>query len=292
MKIGVSAYSFARYYYEGRMDDLRFPAKAKEMGFDAIEYAGLNVPEGENLKDWAKKVREACDAAGFEVSNYTIGADFLGGSNGDLAAEIERVKGEVDIADILGAKGMRHDAAYGYGPEVQGARDFNSALPRLIEGCRAVTEYAATKGIKTMVENHGRFCQDSDRMEALISGVNHPNFGWLVDMGNFFGVDEDPGKALGIAMQYAFHVHAKDMHIKDGNEHNPGEGWWLTRGGNYSRGAIIGHGSLPILRCLRLMKAANYDGVFSIEFEGMEDNEVGLRIGLANLREYVAQVYK
>ena len=48
MKIGVSSYSFFRYYKEGKINDLTFPAKAKEMGFEAIEYAGLTVPEIEN----------------------------------------------------------------------------------------------------------------------------------------------------------------------------------------------------------------------------------------------------
>ena len=38
-----------------------------------------------------------------------------------------------------------------------------------------MTEYAAAKGIKTMVENHGFFCQDSDRVEKLVTAVAHPN---------------------------------------------------------------------------------------------------------------------
>lgn len=292
MQIGVSAYSFYRYYRDGRMDDLRFPAKAREMGFDAIEYAGLTVPEGEDQFKWAEKVRKACDAAGFSVSNFTIGADFLNGSDGDIDREIARVKEQVDIAEIVGACGMRHDATYGFKPEYRGARNFDSVLPRLIDGCRAVTEYAGKKGIRTMVENHGFFAQDALRVEKLICGVNHPNFGWLVDMGNFMCVDEDPAESLGIAMQYAFHVHAKDFYVKDGNGPDPGEGWFCSRGGVFRRGAIIGHGALPVMQCLRLMKRSGYDGVFSIEFEGLEDNETALRIGLANLRRYVKEAYE
>jgi len=287
MKIGVSSYSFYRYYKENKITDLTFPAKAKEMGFDSIEYATLNVPEGENIRDWAKKIRQASDDAGFEISNYTIGADFLNGSEGNLEKEIERVKGEVDIAEILGAKGMRHDAAWGFKPEYTGPRSFDAVLPRLADGCRAVTEYAAKKGIRTMVENHGFFVQDSERVEKLICAVNHPNFGWLVDMGNFTCVDEFPGRALGIAMKYAFHVHAKDFLVKDGNGPNPGESWFLSRAGQFRRGAIIGHGEVPFVQCLRLMKNAGYDGVLSVEFESIEDNELGIRLGRENLLRYL-----
>ena len=50
----------------------------------------------------------------------------------------------------------------------------------LEKGCRGVTEYAAGKGVRTMVENHGHFVQDSDRCEVLMRTVNHPNFGALV----------------------------------------------------------------------------------------------------------------
>lgn len=74
----------------------------------------------------------------------------------------------------------------------------------MIEGCRAVTEYAQQFGIKTMIENHGYFCQDSDRVEKLINQVNHSNFGLLLDMGNFVCVDEEPEKAIGKLMPHAF----------------------------------------------------------------------------------------
>ena len=291
MKIGVSAYSFYRYYTEGKINDLTFPAKARAMGFDTIEYAGLTVPKDEKVEDWAVKVRKACDEAGYEVSNYTIGADLLNGSGGDLDKEVALVKKQVDIAEILGAAGMRHDATGGYLPEVKGARSFATALPKLAAGCRAITEYAEKKGIRTMVENHGFFAQDAERVEQLICAVNHPNFGWLVDMGNFTCADQFPPQSLGIAMQYAFHVHAKDFFVKCGNGPDPGEGWFTSRAGEFRRGTIIGHGAVPIVQCLRVMKKAGYNGVLSIEFEGMEDNELGLKIGLANLRRYVKDIY-
>ena len=38
---------------------------------------------------------------------------------------------------------------------------------------------------QTMIENHGYFCQDSDRVERIITGVSHKNFGALIDIGNF-----------------------------------------------------------------------------------------------------------
>lgn len=287
MQIGVSSYSYGWSF----PDVFQVIKWAQEMDFDVIEFSKFNLPEGETPLSFAPKVREACDEVGIKVVNYTIKADFISGCGGDLKAEIERVKDEVRVAQILGAPGMRHDAAWGWPPEKLGARGFDDALPRLIEGCRALTKFGAELGIKTMVENHGYFCQDSERVEKLVNGVDHPNFGVLLDMGNFLVVDEDPVKAVGRLIPYTFHVHAKDFHVKSGNGPNPGQGWFMSRGGNYVRGAIIGHGEVPIVQVLRIMKKADYQGVLSIEFEGMEDPLKALPIGLENLRRYVASVY-
>ena len=287
MKIGVSSYSYSRLVRSGQMQQIEVIAKAKEMGFDVIEFSTIAVPEGKTLAGFAAELKAEAEKVGIEIANYTIGADFLKGSGGDIDAEIERVKAEVDIAVILGVPGMRHDATGGFPADHVGPKSFAAAIPRLAKGCRAVTEYAATKGIKTTVENHGLFCQDSIRVEALVTAVDHPNFGVLVDMGNFICVDDDPAMAVGRLLPYAFHCHAKDFHLKPGTGVFPGQGWALTRAGNYRRGAIIGHGNVPVVQCIRIMKKGGFDGVLSIEFEGMEEVLSGIQIGHDNLRRFV-----
>ena len=106
-------------------------------------------------------------------------------------------------------------------------------------------------------------------------------------------VDDDQqlfaaGEAVGRLARHVFHAHAKDFHIKPGNSFNPGEGWFLSRGGNYLRGAIIGHGDVPLLQALRSLKRSGYNGVLSIEFEGMENLVDGIAISLENLRRFEA----
>ncbi len=288
MKIGVSSYSYSRLVRTGALQQIEVIAKAHEMGFEVIEFSTIAVPEGKTLPGFAEELRKESDRVGIPIANYTIGADFLNGSGGDLAAEVERVKAEVDVAQILGVPGMRHDATRGYPAEYAGPRSFDAAVARLADGCRAVTEYAAAKGIKTMVENHGFFCQDSERCEKLVTAVAHPNFGILADIGNFTCADEDPRAAIGRLAPYTFHAHAKDFHLRSGERPAPGEGWFQSRASNYLRGAIIGHGDVPLVPCIRTLKRAGFDGVLSIEFEGMEDVLTGIRIGRDNLIRLVA----
>ncbi len=280
MKLSVSSYSFGAL--RNSLGDLGIISLAKEIGFTGIEYADIKPPEGVSPSDHAKAIREECENLNMVCVNYTIGADLINGSEGDSDAEIERLCNQVDIAEILGASGMRHDATRGF-KEDRGWRGFDDALPALIKGCRAVTEYAETKGIRTMVENHGYFCQDSDRMEKLVNGVAHKNFGLLVDIGNFLCVDENPVIATGRVAPYAFHVHAKDFHVKNGNGFVPPDGFFRSRGMNLLRGAIVGHGDVPVLQCLSILGSHGYDGFVSLEFEGMEEPEKGIRCGFNTL---------
>ena len=290
MQIGVSSYSFVRLVRSGQMSQIDVIAKAAEIGFDAIEFSTIAVPEGKSLPSFAAELRAESQRVGLPIVNYTIGADFLRGAGGDLQAEIERVKREVDVAEILGVPGMRHDASAGWPADHSGPRSFAAALPRLSTGCRAVTEYAAAKGIRTMVENHGQFCQESARVEQLVTAVDHPNFGVLVDMGNFLCADDEPTSAVGRLMPFAFHCHAKDFHVKPGTDFAPGQGWFQSRAGNYLRGAIIGHGNVPVIQCLRVMRREGYDGILSVEYEGIEDVLFGVQLGHDNLRRMVGMV--
>lgn len=284
MKVSVSSYSFHKYLVDGTMTQFDCIQKAKDIGLDAIEFSTILAPEGMTQEAYAKVLAEECKRVSLPVTSFTFGADFLNGSDGDTKAEIERVKKMVDIAEILGAKLLRHDATIGDG------RTFDAVLPILANACRQVTEYAQTKGIKTTVENHGYFCQDSDRVEKLFCAVNHPNFGLLSDMGNFLCADEAPEHAFSRVAPYAFYVHAKDFHVKSAMMPDPGEGFFRSRSGNYLRGAIIGHGDVPIKHCLTALKRVNYDGYIAIEFEGMEEPIKAISIGLANLRRYISEV--
>lgn len=288
MKFAVSSYSFAQYTGSGRLTTFSCIEKAKDMGFDAIEFVEFNGPDGETPIEYAKKLRAEADRVGIEISNFAVGADFLNGSEGDLEAEVSRLKRMVDVAEILGCPTLRHDVTGG--PAHRTYQGYDTYLGRLAEGCRMVAEYAAERGIRTMTENHGYFSQDSMRVEKLINTVANDNFGQLVDIGNFLCADDDPVTAVGRCAPYAFYVHIKDFIVKSGQGPDPGEGFFLSRGGNFLRGTIIGHGDVPVVQCLRALKRTGYDGWLAIEFEGMEDCICGINAGYANLRRYVAGI--
>lgn len=284
MKIGVSLYSFHGYNeslgIKGCID------KVKEFGGEGVDF--VETPQYANdieaYKAYAKDIGDYCRSVGIQPLCFCVGSDFL---NRDLEAEIERVKGLVDVAEAYGCPVIRHDATPGYPVTVKTGRSFDHVLPILAKAYRAVTEYAETKGIKTCIENHGFFAQDPDRVEKLVNAVGHKNFGALVDIGNFACADADHNYAVGLLAPYAFHAHAKDFHKRSGSLDNPGEGWFMSRGGNYLRGAIIGQGDVPVRQCINTLRRNGYDGFLTIEFEGMEDPLKGIRIGCDNLKRFI-----
>lgn len=276
MKIGVSSYSFSKYMNQTKADYFTICDLAKKMGYDAIEFIDLSleVQPAESLTELAKAIHRHCEEIALPIAAYTVSADFL------RPNEVQTVMKKVDIAETLGAKVLRHDASWSL-PE---GMDWRQLIDQIAPDIRRVTEYAAEKGIRTCTENHGYVLQDAERVETLIRTVKHPNYGWLVDMGNFLCADDLPVHAVPIAAPYAFHVHVKDFLYKPADAENPGQGWFPSRNGSYLRGTVAGHGVVPIRRCLEILKKAGYDGVVSYEFEGMEENLPALEAALAFLR--------
>ncbi len=288
MKISVSSYSFSQYIKAGKLTQLSAIAAAKELGLEAIEFTNLTPPEGVSAREYAVMLKNEAERLGMTINAYTIGAQLFWATPEEEAAEIERLKGEVEIAALLGAKVMRHDVCSKFVATDDG-RSFDRMLPTIAKNARIITEYAEARGIRTCSENHGYIAQDSDRVERLFNAVHHKNYGLLVDMGNFACADEDSAMAVSRVAPYAVHAHAKDFYKRSFSE-GPADGYFSTRACNYLRGAAIGEGDIPVKQCMAILKRAGYDGYLSIEYEGKEDCIEGISKGFENLKRYLAEL--
>lgn len=295
MKISVSSYCYKQYISAGKMTQFDCVAKAHEMGFEAIEFTTLIPncdlsPKEQVFEEQialAKKIKAEADKYGMVINCYAVGSHMSHPTDEEDDAEFERLKKELQIAHILGAEVMRHDAVTN---QPMRHRSFDLSLPYIAKNFRRVAEYAQTLGIKTCFENHGRICQDSDRCEKLYNAIDHDNFGLLVDFGNFLGVDENPLTAVSRLAPYTIHAHAKDRVIIDGSKTKP-EGTSVTRGGNFQYFTAIGDGVVPTKQCLRALKNVGYDGYITIEYDrGREDCISAIARSFDNLKNYINEV--
>ncbi|MCC2684497.1 MAG: sugar phosphate isomerase, partial [Paenibacillaceae bacterium] len=265
----------------GEMDILQAIEWVAKIGGEHVEI----VPRGFDLietPELADRIREKAAECGLFISNYPIGANFIKPDEESYRDEIEKVKQHVDIARRLGSKHMRHDVANRPIPETT-IGQFEQDLPKLVQACQEIADYAAQYGITTSVENHGHFLQKSDRVQRLVTQVNRPNFRTLLDIGNFLVVDENPVAAVKNNLPYASMVHLKDFFYRAPHR-KPGEMWRTTPNGFFWRGAIVGHGDIDMYEVIRAIKTSGYDGNISIEFEGAEECKLGTRIGFENAR--------
>lgn len=270
MKIGVSTYCFWPLLKKGDYTIFDAIEYAKKTGFDAMDFTELKPPPGKSESEYAEELGAACRKAGIEAYAYTVGANFFADKSGDMSKETEKLKACVDIAKLLGASMMRHDICWELDAN-SNCRSWQEVIAAVQGAVREIAEYAGGKGIKTMTENHGLVLQNSTQLEALVRAVNHPNYGLLVDIGNFLCADESCLKAVVRLIPYAFHIHAKDFLYKSGMEPQPDDSWFHTKERNYLRGTILGHGAVSVAQCLEVIKKLGYKGCVTLEYEGLEE---------------------
>ena len=241
---------------DGHLSPFEFAEKAKEYGFTGIEYVSQlyrNQIEEIGLEAVLDTLKQKSSDHGIE--NVLIMID----GEGDLASPKEEERNEavenhkkwVDAAAFLGCHSIRVN--------VFGSNDPEEWSKAAEDGLRKLAEYAGTKNINVIVENHGWLSSDPPKMLAVLKAVGRDNVGTLPDFGNFcikrgngerWGecVEEYPDIYKGIEMLMAM---AKGVSAKsyDFNE----EGYETK---------------LDYPRLLKIVKDAGYTGYIDVEYEG------------------------
>jgi len=301
MKFGVSSYCLDSLMEKGQMTLFEVIDWVARQGGESIEF----VPFAFKLSDEASRMidtrlisqvkRRAIDA-GIEAVNYSVLANLCVEDDEAYEKEVERICHHVDVAAELGVPRMRHDiSAFRRPLDQNGLSDFDKLLPRMIEGAQRITEYARTRGVRTLIENHGFFVNGCDRVERVMNGVNHENYGLLLDTGNIACVDEDPTVAAWRLAKRAEIVHLKDFYIRsrdpgDTTQFDCGGHWFRSYAGKYLRGSILAQGDLDIWAILKELKKAGFDGNLMIEFEGLEEPAYATAVSLSNARRIWEEV--
>ncbi len=260
-KLSLAQWSLSKPILAGEMDPMDFAKKANEMGFQGIEYVSqLYSPilqSGESPEIAMKNLLDSLKSSSerYHVKNVLIMVD----GEGDLATPdekdrntaVENHKKWVDAAQFLGCHSIRVN--------LFGSNEIEIWKNNSIDGLKKLGEYAATKGVNVLVENHGYLSSNAKLLVEVIKGVNLPNVGTLPDFGNFClkreggerweakCIEEYP-RYLGIEemMPYAKAVSAKSYDFnKEGQET-----------------------TMEFSKILKIVKDAGYTGFIGVEYEG------------------------
>ncbi len=284
MKLGISSYSLNAHQKDGTMTILDIVDWAAQHNCEHLELVPFDTPflleDGTINTELVNQIKARADHWHLELSSFSLNACVLKDTEEEVRAEIERIEKYMHICTMLGIKKMRCDTCTGQHPLGHNTpQQFEKDFPRLVAAIQELADYAATLGLNTTLENHGRYVNGADRIIRLIEAANRPNLGMTMDVGNFRCVDEINEVSVEKCVSYADCIHLKDFYIRP-VEQMITEGlaccymdrWFPTCSGKtLLRGSILGQGDLNIWNILRIIKHAGYDKHISIEFEGLEE---------------------
>ena len=276
-KLSLAQWSLHKAIQNNDMDPLDFAEKAKEFGFEGLEYVSQLYTEAieEKGMDSVLSVLKS-NSEKFGMQNVLIMVD----GEGNMAStnDAERNKAVqnhykwVDAAAFLGCHSIRVNA-HGNGT----AEEVSTSA---VDGLSKLSEYAAEKGINVLVENHGGYTSNGEWLANVMKRVNKSNCGTLPDFGNFcqtigYGSINDPNckdpydiyKGLTELMPFAKAVSAKSYDF-DENGNQP---------------------KIDYLKMMQIVQDAGYTGFVGVEYEGSNKSE---KEGIELTRDLLLKVGK
>ena len=269
--IGVSSYSF--WQFEGPKEDVPMELcidKAAAMGFDGIELLLVQMSSEEN--GYLQKLKKRAFHAGLDLMGFSTHQGYLNPDKAYRDENIAKTIHQIELAYKLGIPTMRLNtgrwgtsesfdalmANKGIEPTIEGYTDEDGYkwVIDSIEKCLPVAEKC---GVVLGLENHWGLGRTAVGVKRIVDTIDNPWLQVTLDTGNFLENREEQMKLLA---PQTFLVQAKTYY---------GGGKWYTLDIDYPK---IGE----------MMRANNYKGYISLEFEGKEDPDIAVPKSLEVLR--------
>lgn len=265
-KLSLAQWSLHNAIWKRQLDPYDFTAKAKELGFEGVEFVNQLYPDVMKAKDktaalkqFISKLNTAAKSEG--VENVLIMID----GEGDLAVPsisernqaIENHKAWVETAAAMGCHSIRIN--------LFGERDEIAWKAQAAESMRKLGEFAAPYKINIIVENHGYLSSNAVLVMEMLAEVNLPNCGTLPDFGNFC-LEREAGKRWDAACirEYDRYQGVKELLPKafavSAKSHD------FDQAGNETH--------TDFKRMLQLVKDVGYTGFIGVEYEGQQLDEI------------------
>lgn len=243
----------------------RVVGAAREYGFEGIELRALggsldllDRPEfqPQAIEDTGRLLREA----GVEVVCVDTSCSFHSPSRAERTEQIEIALRHCELALALGAPLIRvFPDLIQPGATREETRDF------IAESLREVAS-RAPDGVRVGLETHGDFARGSAAAE-IIKIAGHAKLSIIWDMANSLAGGDTFAESACEVLPYLSHVHLRDARAVEGEQH------WKP--------VLAGRGSVSFSSALKTLRAINYEGYVSFEWEKywhpeIEEPEVAL----------------
>lgn len=266
LRLGVAAYGFGPYFRwaQGKAQPARDHRASWTMA-DFIDWCADHDVPGAELTSYyfppdvdeafLLGVKRHAFLRGVQITGTAVGNNFALPKGPTLDAEIAATKKWIDRAAIMGAPHIRVFA----GAKPTELSD-DDAFANCLAAYQDCLDHAAGKGVFLGLENHGGIVAEPAALVKLVRAANGPWAGINLDSGNFN--TEDPYADLALIAPYAVNVQLK---IEIRRKSAPAE-------------------PADFARIVKILRDANYQGWFTLEYEGKGDPFVEIPPLLSQLR--------
>ncbi len=270
IKLSVSSYSY--WHFKGD----KFPIEkvidnAASLGLEGIDVLHRQM-EGED-NAYLQKLKRHAFVNGIAMTCLSIHQGFVTPDAAERQKHIDHTLHCMELAADLGIPCMRLNtgrwgtiksfddfmAKRGQEPALEGYTE-EDAYKWCIESIEKCLPRAEELGVLLALENHWGLGSTPEGMLRIMKAVDSPWLQLLMDTGNFL---EDPYDKLAMIAPHTCFVQAKTYY---------GGGEWYSLDLDYKRIADI-------------LKKVNYQGYLSLEFEGKEAADSGVRKSVEMLRQ-------
>jgi sugar phosphate isomerase/epimerase len=280
MRIGVSMWSYVHAYKSGKLNIPSFIHEAKRAGADGVELLDFFYRD---VVSERQQALQALKETGLPCPIFSISQNFAKVSPEERRAQLEKIKFGVDEALHYGSQVVRVFAG-----DVSEGISFDQAREWIVEGLAEASRYAASKGVRLALENHGTLAGRGEQVKGIIDDVRamagNDALGANPDTGNFLIVNQPSHEAIREVAPYAYMVHFKDF------KPEPADHTGFAYGcldGTKLIGTAVGEGTVDLAECIRELKDAGFDGWLSVEYEGEEDPFSAVPRSIENARKFL-----
>jgi 3-dehydroshikimate dehydratase len=222
-------------------------------GFTGIElkedagYAVTIDSTDEELRQAAEKFR----GAGITVTNIGTRVIF-NGVEPDVAERLELLKRNIEMAHVMGARGVR--VMLGNFLRFKDAGEKPIDRSQIVRYLQEACDYAAERRVEVWIETHNEFSTGAV-LRQLLNDVDRSNCHIIYDIIHPYEFGETPEETVRLFGRNCVHVHMKDgVPFEDPRIHE----WKYT---------LTGEGELPLRSIVETLQASGYDGYYSLEWE-------------------------
>ncbi len=269
-QFGTSTYSYW-HFREEKVPIEAVIEKACALGLDGIEV--LHVQMTEESPAYLQKLKRLAFVNGLDLYALSIHQNFVSPDEAKRQTQIDHTLRCIDLAHEMGIPSIRLNsgrwgtiksfdelmAERGIEPPLEGYTEDN-AFAWVISSIEKCLPQAEKAGVILALENHWGLTRTAEGVLRILNAIQSPWLAGTMDTGNFL---EEPYDELEKLAPHAVLVHAKTYF---------GGGEWYTLDLDYDRIANI-------------LRKVGYTGYISLEYEGKEDPDSGVKKSVEVLRK-------